>query len=62
MANKARKTFHITGRVIDRKSHQELAGLRVEAWDKDFIVNNLVGSAVTDLKGTFLIEFDRSYF
>ena len=62
MANKAHKSFHITGSVIDSKSQNKIARLRVEAWDKDLIVDDLVGSAFTDAQGAFLIEFDRSYF
>ena len=62
MANKGHETFRVIGQVIDRKSQSEVAELRVEAWDKDLIVNDLVGSAVTDEHGDFLIEFERSYF
>ena len=59
MANAA---FQIAGHIIDRRSRQGLAGLRVEAWDKDLIVNDLVGSAVTDAQGRFEISFTQSYF
>lgn len=56
------KKIHITGRVIDRKTRCGIAGLRIEAWDKDLICNDLVGSAVTrDEEGTFGMEFDESY-
>src|SRR5262245_10700292 len=37
-------------------------GLRVEAWDKDRLYADLVGSAVADAQGAFRIEFDESYF
>ncbi len=53
MAKKANQTFRITGRVIDSTSQQGIAGLRVEAWDKDMVFNDLVGSAVTDEQGAF---------
>jgi len=55
-------TFQIFGRVIDRPTHFGIAGLRVEAWDKDLICNDLVGSSTTDEQGTFRMEFDESYF
>ncbi|HVF24172.1 MAG TPA: hypothetical protein VM941_13880, partial [Pyrinomonadaceae bacterium] len=56
------KTFRITGRVIDRKTRNGIPGLRVEGWDKDLILNDLVGSAVTDAEGAFQIELDGSHF
>ena len=55
-------TFRIFGHVIDGKTHLGVAGLRVEAWDKDLICNDLVGSTITDEQGNFRIEFDESYF
>ena len=36
--------------------------LRVEAWDKDLIHSDLVGSAVTDEGGAFRIAFSASHF
>ena len=42
MAGKTPKMFRVTGTVISNKTRQGLAGLRVEAWDKDLIVNDLV--------------------
>lgn len=58
----ATKTYRIIGRIIDRETHQGVPGLRVEAWDKDLLIDDLVGSAVTDARGTFEITFDTSYF
>ena len=62
MAKKANKTFRITGLVIDSTTQQGIAGLRVEAWDKDLIFDDLVGGTVTDGQGAFQIEFTSSYF
>jgi hypothetical protein len=62
MVGRAKNLFRISGRVIDRKSQQGVSDLRIEAWDKDLIFNDLVGSAVTDEQGAFQIEFDNSYF
>lgn len=62
MKNATYPTFRITGHVIDAATHVGVAGLRVEAWDKDLLVNDLVGEAVTDAKGDFLIEFTEAHF
>ncbi len=54
--------FRICGRVIHHQTSKGIAGLRVEAWDKDLVCNDSVGSALTDEQGTFRIEFDESNF
>ena len=56
------KIFHIQGRVTDSHSGQGIADLRVEAWDKDLLFNDLVGSAITDEQGAFQMQFDETYF
>ena len=58
----AETTFRIQGRVIERQSRQGIGKLRVEAWDKDLIFNDLVGSAITNEQGAFQMRFDETYF
>ncbi len=54
--------YHIRGRISDASTGLGLAGLRVEAWDEDLVFDDLVGTAMTDDRGDFEIDFDRSYF
>ena len=53
--------YRIFGRVVDRFSHNSIRGVRVEAWDRDPFVTDLIGTAVTNERGWFRIEFDRTY-
>ena len=55
------KLLRITGRVIDRKTNSGIAGLKVEAWDKDSLVKEPIASAVTDQQGSFAIEFKKGH-
>jgi hypothetical protein len=61
-SNMAKKNFHIKGRIIERKSGQGVKALRVEAWDKDLLIDDLLGTTKTDTDGAFEFKFDASYF
>ncbi|MCP5108627.1 MAG: hypothetical protein GY950_34900, partial [bacterium] len=54
--------FKISGMIVDSTSKRGIPDLKIEAWDKDLVFNDLVGSAVTTKKGTFTIKFNASYF
>ncbi|MGH8543016.1 MAG: galactose oxidase-like domain-containing protein [Gammaproteobacteria bacterium] len=54
--------YEIRGRVIDQFTDDGIAGVRVEAWDKDFGLDDYLGSATTIGDGSFSISFDDSAF
>lgn len=56
------QTFQINGRIIDRNTNKGVSKLQIEAWDKDLIFDDLVGSAITDAEGYFQIEFTQAHY
>jgi hypothetical protein len=58
----AKKKYQAVGRVVDRNSRQGVPDARVEAWDKDLLFDDLLGSAVTGADGSFKINFETSSF
>jgi len=54
--------YDIRGKVIDSFSGDGIGGVRVEAWDKDFGLDDYLGSATTISDGLFSISFDESAF
>jgi hypothetical protein len=55
-------TYQIRGQVIQGADGVGIPGHRVEAWDKDALCDDLVGSAITADDGTFQMIFEESYF
>ena len=54
--------YEIKGKVIDSSTGAGVAGVRVEAWDKDFGTDDFLGFAVTISDGSFEITFDEAAF
>jgi len=54
--------YEIRGRVTDEFTNDGIGGVRVEAWDKDFGLDDYLGSATTISDGAFSITFDESAF
>ena len=53
----------IRGKVVDTFTGDAIGGVRVEAWDKDFLLpDDYLGSASTRSDGSFTIVFDESAF
>jgi hypothetical protein len=54
--------YNVTLLVTEAKTKRGVPNLTAEAWDKDLIFDDLVGSATTDNEGKALFTFDRKYF
>lgn len=54
--------YNIKGKVIDSFTGDGIGGVRVEAWDMDFGLDDYLGSATTISDGSFSIGFDDSAF
>lgn len=55
------KKFNLKGSVVN-KLGQPVPNLRIEAWDKDLLFNDMLGSTITDVEGGFAFEFTQKYF
>jgi hypothetical protein len=58
----AKKEMRILGRVINHDTKQGIADLRIEAWDKDLLFDDMLGSDISDAQGAFTIDFNKRYF
>jgi hypothetical protein len=56
------KDYRVSGKVIHNQTGKGIPDLRIEAWDKDFIIDDLLGNALSDEAGLFQIDFHENYF
>ena len=56
------KNITIAGRILSNQTKAGISNLKVEAWDKDNLIDDLVGNSMTDDNGGFNIVFTRKYF
>jgi hypothetical protein len=57
-----KKTYRLSGLVSDQRTGIGIPKLRIEAWDKDLLVDDFVAEAITGEKGTFEIKFEAARF
>ena len=53
-------SFTIKGSVVGEERGEGLSGLTVRAFDKDLFYDDLLGTAVTDADGCFIITYEES--
>lgn len=52
----------VKGRIVDRQDGTPVSGAAVEVYDRDMLLNDYLGSAVTDEGGRFQVEFTSDVF
>jgi len=51
----------IKGKVLDLKGNV-VPKVKVEAWDKDLLIDDLLGTAITTANGNFTLSFNEKYY
>ncbi len=57
-----KEIYQISGKVINKQTEKGIPDLRIEAWDKDLVIDDLLGVATSDENGAFTIKFDEHYY
>ncbi|MFX1298317.1 MAG: hypothetical protein ACFFD2_26115 [Promethearchaeota archaeon] len=56
-------SYKISGRITDKETGAGIAGLRVQAWDKDMgYLDEYLGEIMTSENGEFVIEYTEDKF
>ena len=56
------KRYQIKGQIIDITSQMGIPGLRIEAWDKDLLIDDFLGETSTTEDGWFRLLFKETYY
>ncbi|MEO5729498.1 MAG: hypothetical protein ABI134_28345, partial [Byssovorax sp.] len=54
-------THSLTGHIFERGTPRGVPNLRIEAWDSESIVSDVIAVATTDADGSFAITLDSEY-
>ena len=54
--------YYVRGTIVENETGTPLAGLYVRAYDKDIVIDDQLGDAVTDASGAFEIVFTEVQF
>ena len=54
--------MRVIGTIVELESGKPIAGLQVKAFDKDLIWDDKLGTAITDAKGGFKINYSSADF
>jgi len=52
----------VKGRIVNREGGAPVEGAKIEVYDKDLLIDDYLGTAVTDRDGRFQVDFTSANF